>query len=158
MSRIPTSSGRASPALEQSPSARLALAVHRSARGVQSAARWAPTLPSMIARIDRRPWAWLLLGALLVPAAHLRLGIGVLALFAPVALLRFLRLAPGCRARAALVAARVVAWSLAVVKIATAPIPVALAPMFGAPIAALQAAAYLGWIACIVAPRPRSRP
>ncbi len=49
-----------------------------------------------------RPWVWLLLGGALFVAANFRWGIGVLAWVVPVPLMRYLRMSPGWRPRAAL--------------------------------------------------------
>lgn len=88
---------------------------------------------------------YLALGALLIVAANLRWGVGVLAWLAPLPLMRFLRLAPGWRPRMALAVALPVAWTLAVVKIITAPLPFAAAPGFGVPVGLFFVAAYLAW-------------
>lgn len=85
--------------------------------------------------LDRRPWLWLLLGVALVALANTRFGIGVLGWVASVPFLRYLRLRSGPRAALAVLGASVVAWSLAVAKIVTAPLSLAMVPMFAVPIA-----------------------
>ncbi len=80
---------------------------------------------------DRRPAAWLALGGLLLAAAHLRWGIDPLGWFAWVPILRYLRLRRGLGSTLAVVAVVMVAMTLAVVKIVTSPIPLAMAPVFG---------------------------
>lgn len=83
--------------------------------------------------LDRRPWSWLALGVALVVFVHLRFGIGAFAWVAAVPFLRFLRLRPGVAPALAVVGASAVAWTLAMVKIATAPLPLVFAPVFGVP-------------------------
>ncbi len=96
----------------------------------------------MFTRLDRHPWLWLLLGMVLVPAAHLRGGIGLLGWIAPVPFLRYLRLRRGLRARLLLFAALAGAWSLAFLKIAD-PFPVAAIPIWGIGLALFQFLPYL---------------
>ncbi len=84
--------------------------------------------------LDRRPWSWLLLGAVLLVASQLRFGIGVLAWLAPVPFLHYLRITERWPSRVAFLAASLVAYTLAIAKIITAPLPLAFAPLFGLPI------------------------
>jgi apolipoprotein N-acyltransferase len=100
-------------------------------------------------RIDRRPSLWLAVGAVLLVAAHLRFGLGLLAWVAPVPFLRYLRLTSGWKSRLALVGTLFAAWVGAVAKIVTTPIPLALAPAFAAPTALFATAPYIvhGWLA-----------
>ncbi|MBK9752708.1 MAG: hypothetical protein IPO88_04230 [Nannocystis sp.] len=85
--------------------------------------------------LDRRPWLWLALGALLLAASQMRFGLGVLAWVAPLPFLRYRRGSSGWRAGVALGAASFVGWTLAVAKIVTAPLPIAMSVLFSAPIA-----------------------
>ncbi len=84
---------------------------------------------------DRSPSRWLVLGALLVAIANVRFGIGLVAWVSWVPFLRFLRHRPGWRSGLATLGVLVLAWSLAVAKICTEPIPVVMSPMYGIPLA-----------------------
>jgi apolipoprotein N-acyltransferase len=95
--------------------------------------------------LDRHRSLWLALGAALLVASQLRFGIGVLAWIPPIPLLRYLRLASGPRAILAVMGTLLVAWSAAVAKIATAPVPIAMAPLFGVPIGLALALPYVVW-------------
>lgn len=95
--------------------------------------------------LDRRPWLWLLIGAVLIFGAHVSFGIGILGWLAPIPFLRHVRITRGARARIALFGALVLAWTAAVLKLASEPMMVAMAPLFGLPIAIAQTAAYVGW-------------
>ena len=95
--------------------------------------------------LDRRPWLWLCLGVALLVASQLRFGVGALAWLAPVGVLRYLRLTTGWRSRALVMLAMAIAWSLAVAKIVTPPMPLGLALAFGLPFAILLGVPYLLW-------------
>ena len=86
-------------------------------------------------------WSWLLLGAVLTFAGHLRWGIDLLAWLAPIAWLHYLRMTmsqPDARARrrgiAALVGAWTLTWILLLTKLVTAPVPLVIAIGFGVPV------------------------
>lgn len=81
-------------------------------------------LRSLLVALDRRPVLWLALGTLLLAASQLRFGIGALAWVAPIPLLRYSRTCSGWRGGLALGAASFVGWTLAVAKIATAPLEI----------------------------------
>jgi len=95
-------------------------------------------------RTPRTAWAWLALGAALIPATHLTGGVGALAWVAPVPLMRFLRLSRGWPSRLALVAAVVAGWVIATAKIVTWPLPAAFS-LVGAGIALGPALGLLAW-------------
>ncbi len=92
-------------------------------------------LHALLAFLDRRPALWLALGALLLAMSQLRFGIGALAWVAPVPFLRYSRNAAGWRGGVALGAASFIGWTLAVAKIATAPLAIWMSVLFSAPIA-----------------------
>lgn len=99
----------------------------------------------MTDRLDARPALWLVLGAVLLIASQMRFGLGVLAWLAPVPWLRYLRLTTGWRSRLGLTLALLVAWTLAVLKIVTAPVPAVLAVGFSLPIMVTQVLPLFGW-------------
>lgn len=86
---------------------------------------------------------WLLLGAALIVLSQLRWGLGLLAWLAPIPLLHWLRHARGVGDRLLFTAVVLAAWTLAVGKIVTEPLPLVAALGFGVPFGAFQAAAYL---------------
>ena len=98
---------------------------------------------SIISALDRRPAGWLLLGVALITTANLRFGVDALAWIAFVPFLRYLRLRTGWRAGMALLLAGTTAWCLTVIKITTAPLPLALSLMFGLPIGLFMTAPFL---------------
>jgi apolipoprotein N-acyltransferase len=67
-------------------------------------------------------------------ASQLRFGIGILAWLAPVPFLRYLRITERWPSRLAFLGASLVAYTLAVAKIITVPLPIAFAPLFGVPL------------------------
>ncbi len=95
--------------------------------------------------LDRHPWSWLALWTLLIAFGQLRWGMGSLAWIAPLPALRYLRITAGWRSRGLLVAAALLAWTLAVLKIISAPIPVFFAPLFSLPIAVFATAPLLAY-------------
>lgn len=109
-----------------------------------------------LTKIDRRPSLWLIAGIALVAVAHLQPAVGVLAWLAPIPWLRHLRVTRGLRARAAFAGAWTLAWILAVAKIVTAPVPLAMAPALALPVALFQGAPYLAWAAVRRHLAPRS--
>jgi len=94
---------------------------------------------------NQSKWLWLAIGTALIAAAHLRWGIGPLAWVAPVPFLWVLRRSGGWGARLAVIAALFAGFSLAMLKITTAPLNPAFALLFALPIAVLQGGAYLLW-------------
>ncbi len=78
-----------------------------------------PKAGQALRRLDRGPWIWLLLGALLLVLTEVRAGVGALAWIAPVPWLRYLRLRSGWRARITFAAALMAAWTAATAKIAS---------------------------------------
>ncbi|HMI90162.1 MAG TPA: hypothetical protein VK509_02310, partial [Polyangiales bacterium] len=94
---------------------------------------------------NKSKWLSLAGGTALIAAAHLRWGIGPLAWVAPVPFLWMLRHSPGWRARVALVGALFAGFSLAMLKITTAPLNPAFALLFALPLALFQGGAYLLW-------------
>lgn len=95
--------------------------------------------------LERQPWILLIIGALLLAASQLRFGIGVLAFLAPVPLLRYLRSTQGWRSRALFMIVTYAAWSAAVVKIVTSPMPLVMALGFALPISLFLGLPYLVW-------------
>lgn len=92
---------------------------------------------------------WLIAGAVLLGLSHMRWGIGVLAWVAPIPFLVYLRATRGALARGLFALALYAGYTLAVLKIVTAPLPPAFAPLFALPTASLAAGAYLAWdLAC----------
>src|SRR3954470_4575672 len=71
----------------------------------------------------------------LLVLANTRWGVGALAWVAPVPLLAALRLKSGWRFRLVVAGALAAAWTLATLKIVTAPVPAAIAFAYGVPIA-----------------------
>lgn len=93
----------------------------------------------------RFPSLWLLLGLVLVVASQLRFQIGMLVWVMPVPFLHYLRRTTGWASRAKFLGVMFLAWSLAVAKIVTGQIPLAMAPLFGLPIMLFHALPYLVW-------------
>ncbi len=75
----------------------------------------------------------------------MRFGLGVLAWVAPIPWLHFIRITGGRASRVAFVAVGIVAFTLATLKIVTAPLPAALAAAYGLPLALAHCLPYLGW-------------
>lgn len=96
-------------------------------------------------RMDRTPWTWLLLGTFLLVASQMRMGMGVFAWLAPVALLHYLRLTRGWRSRTGFVLASFVGWLLAVLKIVTYPVPPVAAAVWALPLSVFLGLPYFGW-------------
>lgn len=99
----------------------------------------------MAKRLDRHPWTWLVLGALLVSAANFRFGLGALAWVAPVPWLHYLRLTRGVGSRLAFVGVAALAWTAAVAKIVTDPMPLVLAFGFGLPLGVVLGLPFVAW-------------
>ncbi len=95
--------------------------------------------------IHIRSFFLLLLGFLLLIGTHLTYGIGLLAWIAYVPFLLFLDRTSGWTSRLWFVVVYFLAWSGAVFKISTDPIPLYIIPLFSLPIALLQAPAFLIW-------------
>jgi len=95
-------------------------------------------------RASAHPSLWLLLGAVLTAAAHMRWGIGLLAWVAPIPFLRYLRITRGWRSRGLFVLAEAVAWTAATAKIVTFPLPFAFA-LVGVVVAVFHVAGTLTW-------------
>ena len=100
-------------------------------------------LLSLLVALDRRPVLWLALGTSLLAASQLRFGIGALAWVAPIPFLRYSRTSSGWRGALALGAASFVGWTLAVAKIATAPLEIWMSVLFSTPIALALSIPYL---------------
>lgn len=101
-----------------------------------------------IKTLYQSPKALLAMGALLLVASQMRFGIGILAWVAPVPWLQYLRITAGWKSRLAFVGVTWLAWSAAVLKIVTAPVPAAMSLLFGTGIALALMAPFLGanWI------------
>jgi apolipoprotein N-acyltransferase len=100
---------------------------------------------SALGPLDRRPFAWVLLGVVLLASTQIRAPVAALAWIAPVPWLRYLRSTTGRRSRAAFGLALFAAFTLATAKIASNPTILALAPMFALPVAISQGAGYAAW-------------
>jgi apolipoprotein N-acyltransferase len=100
-----------------------------------------------VTRSSNRSRLWLAAGAALIVLAHMRWGIGIAGWFAPIPLLRYLRITEGWRSRLAFASVVTLAWVLTTAKIVSAPLPLMFA-LFGAPIGFLQIIGYLAadWI------------
>lgn len=88
---------------------------------------------------------WLCLGVALIFASQVRLGIGVLAWFAPIPLLHYLRITTGRRSRLLLVVTIIVGWHVTTAKIVTPPMTYFLVPMYAVPLATFTAIPLLAW-------------
>lgn len=86
---------------------------------------------------------WLAVGAVLIALSQMRWGIGPLAFIAPVPLLHALREHRGLKARAWLLAALFVGYTLATLKIITPPMNPAFAVLYSVPFTVAYGAAYL---------------
>jgi len=95
--------------------------------------------------MDQRPWTWLLVGALLLVASQVRLGVGVLAWIAPVPFLHYIRLTDGWRSRLTFGVVSFAAWFAAIVKIMTDPLPAIAAVGWAGPFSLLLVLPYFGW-------------
>lgn len=102
-------------------------------------------MDGLVARFDARPSRWLLLGGALVALTQISHPLGALAWAAPLPWLRYVRQTSGRRRWIALLAAQAAAWTLAVVKIASEPHLVLLAPLFALPIALAHALVLAAW-------------
>lgn len=94
-----------------------------------------------------RHWPLLLLGSALLIASQLRFGVSLLAWLMPAAWLAWLRATTGWRSRLLFLAAFLLAWHVAIVKIVTPPLGLAAVPAFAIPIGLVHAAPYLLWSA-----------
>jgi apolipoprotein N-acyltransferase len=91
---------------------------------------------------------WLLVsGVILIGGTHMRFNIGILAWFSSVPFLLYLQRTRGFLSRLYFVSAMILAWSLCVYKITTAPLSLAMIPMFSIPLALIQIPGYLVWTA-----------
>jgi apolipoprotein N-acyltransferase len=88
---------------------------------------------------------WLVAGSLLLGASHMRWGIGVLAWITPIPFLVYVRGTRGIAPRALVGLALFIGYTLAILKICTAPIPPVAAVGFALPTAVLATIAYLVW-------------
>jgi len=84
-------------------------------------------------------------GLVLIVLSNTRWGIGALAWLAPVPLLIYLRHTIGWRSRVAVALTVIAAWALAVLKIATEPMPPVMAVVFGIIIGCYFSLGYLAW-------------
>ena len=88
---------------------------------------------------------WLVAGVVLLGLTHMRWGIGVLAWVAPLPFLVYLRSSTGIGSRVLVGLGLFAGYTLAVLKICTAPVSPILAPVFALPEAAMAMGAYLAW-------------
>ena len=96
-------------------------------------------------RNDRHPALWLALGALLLVASQMRFGLGVFAWIAPVPWLRYLRVTTGWKSRVGFGGALFAAWTLATLKIITAPLLPVFSVLFSLPMALALGLPFAGW-------------
>lgn len=90
---------------------------------------------------------WLLMaGILSIAAAHITFGIGLAAWVSSLPFLLFLAGTQGWKSRLLFAVALIGAWSLAIVKIITPPIPLGLVFLFSVPIALVHLPGYLLWV------------
>jgi apolipoprotein N-acyltransferase len=95
---------------------------------------------------ERKLQILLLLGGIvLLGLSQVRCGVGLLAWFAPVPLLVFLRRTSGWRSRLALLGVLCLAWSLAAAKYITPPLPYMLILLNGVSYGVVSFIGYLGW-------------
>ncbi len=87
----------------------------------------------------------LALGILLIAGSHMTISIGILAWIAYVPFLLYLFQTNGWKSRLWFFLAYLLAWSLAIFKIVTDPIPVFIIPMYSIPIALFHLPAFLLW-------------
>jgi apolipoprotein N-acyltransferase len=88
---------------------------------------------------------YLLLGTICLAMAHVTFGVGVLAWVASVPFLLFLHKTKGIFSRLTFSVVFFVAWSLALFKIISTPIPPALLLLYAIPIGLVQLGGYLVW-------------
>lgn len=127
------------------PSLTLAPGVKTPSRRVKPDGSRGAMFDGMKTFLEKRAWVLLIAGAALIALAHVRFSIGALAWFAPVPFLHYLRLRSGWKGNVAFLAATLAGWTLAFLKITTAPIPAGLAFGFSIPLAFFLGAPYLGW-------------
>lgn len=89
---------------------------------------------------------WLIAGALLIGAAHMRWGVGALAWIAPIPFLIYLRATQGAASRAWFALALFAGYTLAILKICTAPIPPIMSLVFALPTTLLMLVAFQAWV------------
>ncbi|MBL4634639.1 MAG: hypothetical protein JKY56_12245, partial [Kofleriaceae bacterium] len=89
--------------------------------------------------------ALLALGTLLIVLANFRWSVGLTAWVAPVPFLVFLSRHPSKKAKLVLAVVLCVAWSVATLKIMTAPLPPVMALMYGVPIGLFSAFGFTLW-------------
>ncbi len=98
---------------------------------------------TLVSTLDRAPITWLLLGSAIITLTYVQSPIGVLAWLSAVPFLRYARLRSGWRALLLLTLALLIGWKRASARIISAPLPLALAPMFDLPLELLDALPYL---------------
>src|SRR5690349_3660820 len=86
-----------------------------------------------------------LLIVLAIAAAHMRWGVDLLGWVAVVPALRYARTRHGWKSAAVLTITLIVAWTVATLKITTAPLSPAFALPVGLTLGLAQAVGYLGW-------------
>ena len=89
---------------------------------------------------------WLVAAALLIGGAHMRWGVGALAWLAPVPFLDYLRATRSAASRACFALALFAGYTLAILKICTAPIPPLMSLVFALPTTLLMLVAYQAWV------------
>jgi apolipoprotein N-acyltransferase len=96
-----------------------------------------------------KQWALLVLGFGLLVLSQMRWGVPALAWVAPAPLLAALRNRRDRRFRWIFAWLSLAAWSIATLKIVTAPLPIVFAIAYGIPLALLHLPAYLAWDALV---------
>lgn len=92
-----------------------------------------------------KPIYLLILAAGLTVATHLRFGFGILTFLEAIPVLFYLERTTGWRSKTLLFGFLVIGWSLATLKIITAPLPFLIAIGYGLPLAAFKFAPYLAF-------------
>ncbi len=91
------------------------------------------------------PWIWLSTGLLLMVGTHMTYSVGAFAWIAYAPFLIYLHQTRGWKSRLWFFLLYVLAWSLIVFKIVTAPIPLFVIPLYSIPIALFHLPAFLLW-------------
>jgi apolipoprotein N-acyltransferase len=96
-------------------------------------------------KVTMNPILLLVLGVVLMLASHMTLSIALFAWVAYVPFLLYLHRTTGWKSRLGFFLAYLIAWSLIVGKITTAPLSVAMIPLFSLPISFFHLPAFLLW-------------
>jgi apolipoprotein N-acyltransferase len=92
-----------------------------------------------------KPLWYLIIGIVVMAATHMTVSIDVVAWISSVPFLIYLSITKGWKSRSLFVLALIVAWSLCVAKILSAPMPVIMIFLFSVPISLFHLPGYLLW-------------